>query len=111
MTYKKNKPIPPVARRIIRRIVDEYDPIKVILYGSYARGEQHADSDLDLLIIKETSKRPIERWMEVKRMVRDRNGSISVSPLVYTPKEFQECLDMKDYFIHDILDTGQVLHG
>lgn len=40
---------------IVRRLVAEYQPEKIILFGSYAYGQPHADSDLDMLIIKETS--------------------------------------------------------
>ena len=39
---------------IVRQVVDAYRPEKIILFGSYAYGQPNADSDLDLLIIKET---------------------------------------------------------
>ena len=69
-----------VTRDILSKIVAEYAPQKVILFGSYAYGEPDEDSDIDLLIIKDTDKRPIERWIEVKRLLRDRNRTLSAAP-------------------------------
>jgi uncharacterized protein len=40
---------------IVRRIVASGDPISIVLFGSHARGEAHAGSDLDLLIIEESN--------------------------------------------------------
>ena len=96
---------------ILRKIVAGYSPQKVILFGSYAYGQPDENSDIDLLIIKETRKRPIERWMEVKRLVRDRNRTVSISPLVYTPRELEERLAIKDFFIQEVLEKGKVLYG
>jgi len=96
---------------IVQRIVAGYAPQKVILFGSYAYGEPDEDSDIDLLIIKDTDKRPIERWMEVKRLLRDRSSRVSVSPLVYTRREFEYRLAIKDFFIQEVLEKGEVLYG
>ena len=100
-----------VIQDILEKLVASYAPQKVILFGSYAYGEPDEDSDIDLLIVKDTDKRPIERWMEVKRLLRDRNRRISVSPLVYTPKELEERLAIKDFFIQEVLEKGKVLYG
>jgi len=96
---------------ILRKIVAVYAPQKVILFGSYAYGKPNEDSDIDLLIIKDTDKRPIERWMEVKRLLRDRNRTVSVSPLVYTRQELEQRLAIQDYFIQEVLEKGEVLYG
>jgi len=96
---------------LVERIVAGYAPKKVILFGSYAYGEPNEYSDIDLLIIKDTDKRPIDRWMEVKRLLRDRNGRISVSPLVYTTHELDHRLAIKDFFIQEVLEKGEVLYG
>ncbi len=55
------------ARAIIesigQRLLAEYAPSKVILCGSYAHGRPDPDSDVDLLIIKETNQGFIDRWV------------------------------------------------
>ena len=96
---------------IVKKIVIEYSPQKVILFGSYAYGHPDEESDLDLLVIKDTDKRPIERWTDIKRILRDRNRTISVTPIVYTPKELQERLVLGDFFIQEVLEKGKVLYG
>ncbi|MFH0812255.1 MAG: nucleotidyltransferase domain-containing protein [Pseudomonadota bacterium] len=96
---------------ILQRIVAGYSPKKVILFGSFAYGDPDENSDIDLLIIKDTDKRPMERWMEVKRLVRDRNRTVSISPLVYTSHEIEERLTIKDFFLQEILEKGKVLYG
>lgn len=100
-----------IIEEILEKIITEYAPQKVILFGSYAYGHPDEESDFDLLIIKDTDKRPIERWMELKRLLRDRNRKTSVSPLVYTPRELEERLVLRDFFIQEVLEKGEVLYG
>lgn len=100
-----------IIRDILQKIVAGYSPQKVILFGSLAYGQLDENSDIDLLIIKDTDKRPIERWMEVKRLLRDRNRKVSISPLVYTSREIEDRLAIKDFFLQEVLEKGKVLYG
>jgi predicted nucleotidyltransferase len=107
--------IPKTARtdlaKIIRQVVDAYQPEKIILFGSYAYGQPTADSDLDLLIIKETSERFIDRWTTVRRIVSDPQRSTPFEPLVLTPEELAERLAMGDQFIREIVTKGEILYA
>jgi len=58
-----------VIQSILHKLIAEYAPHKVILFGSYAYGVPGRDSDIDLLIIKETSERFIDRWATVQRIL------------------------------------------
>ena len=100
-----------VILRMVEKLIEEYKPEKVILFGSYAYGEPTEDSDVDLLIIKNTDKRHIDRWIEVKKLLRDVTRDLPVSPLVYTEKELEERIAIKDFFIQEIFETGEVLYG
>lgn len=100
-----------IIAKIVEKIVEDYHPQKVILFGSYAYGEPTEDSDVDLLIIKDTDKRPIDRWVEVKRMLRGISHAVPVTPLVYTEKEIKERVAIKDFFLKEVLERGEVLHG
>jgi len=82
--------------RIVQRLVDAYEPEKIILFGSYAYGQPNADSDLDLLIIKKTSERFIDRWTTVRKIMSDPKRSIPFEPLVLTPQEVKERLAIGD---------------
>ena len=100
-----------IILKMADKILKEYQPKMIILFGSYAYGEPTEDSDVDLLIIKDTEKRPIDRWIEVKRLLRGITPTLPVSPLVYTSKEIEERTAIKDFFIEEILQKGEVLHG
>ncbi len=71
---------------IIHSIISNYAPQKIILFGSYARGEAHVGSDIDLMLVKETSKRFIDRIADVIRL---NNTFLPLEPLVYTPSELE----------------------
>lgn len=73
---------------ITRRLVEVDEPDRVILFGSQASGKQKAESDIDLLIVKETAKRPIDRRVEVERILADR--AVPIDVLVYTPQELRD---------------------
>ncbi|MFQ6031658.1 MAG: nucleotidyltransferase domain-containing protein [Candidatus Zixiibacteriota bacterium] len=107
----KDKKIEKIIGEIVERIRKEYQPEKIILFGSYAYGEPHEESDIDLFIIKDTDKRRIDRFVEVKKLVYGPNRKNSVSPLIYTNQELQERLKIKDFFVCEILEKGRVLYG
>lgn len=106
-----DKRVKETINKMVEKIIKDYRPKKVILFGSYAYGEPAEDSDIDLLIIKNTDKRPIDRWVEVKRLLRDTTGKLPVAPLVYTEKEIEERVSIKDFFIEEILEKGEILYG
>lgn len=102
-------------RKLILEIVDrirrEYQPEKIILYGSYAYGKPTGDSDIDLFIVKDTDKRWVDRFVEVKRLVYRRGTRIPVSPIVYTPAEVRERVKFGDEFVEEVLTRGEVLYA
>lgn len=100
-----------VIQQILKKIVAEYAPQKVILFGSYAWGEPGPDSDIDLLIIKETSERFLDRWTTVQRILSGMHRSLPVEALVLTPHEIERRLAIGDQFIAEILEKGEVLYA
>ncbi len=97
--------------KIVGQLIEAYRPEKIILFGSYAYGEPDADSDLDLLIIKKTSERFIDRWVNVRRIVADPKRSIPFEPIVLTPDEVEERLAIGDQFIEEIVTKGEILYA
>ena len=96
---------------VVEKIKAAYKPEKIILFGSYAYGDPHRDSDIDLLIIKETDERPIDRRMIVRRIVADPERRVPLGILVLTPGEVQNRLNIGDQFISEILDKGEILYA
>jgi predicted nucleotidyltransferase len=107
----KDKKIRKLISEIVEKIKNEYQPEKIILFGSYAYGTPTEDSDIDLFIIKETEKRRIDRFVEVSPLVENADYHIPICPLVYTPKEVTERLAMGDQFIEEVLAKGEVLYA
>jgi predicted nucleotidyltransferase len=97
-------------RDLVARLAAGYSPQRVILFGSRASGNAGPDSDLDLLVIKDTSDRPIDRWVEVRRILSDPKRSIPVDTLVLTPTEVADRVAMGDQFVAGILESGVVLY-
>jgi len=110
----KQRRIPEATRaeldKIVKQVVADYQPEKIILFGSYAYGKPSADSDLDLLIIKKTAERFIDRWTNVRKIVSDPERSIPFEPLILTPRELEERLARGDQFMEEIMTKGVVLY-
>jgi predicted nucleotidyltransferase len=71
-------------RRIVEQVVQGYRPQRVILFGSYAYGAPGRDSDIDLLIIRETDENPWQRRVRVRRLAADPDRRIPSRPFVLT---------------------------
>lgn len=93
-------------RAIGERLKKEYRAEKVILFGSYARGETTEDSDVDILVIAPTTERFFQRMATVKRLIRDLRNGLSVAPIVLTKQEIEKRIEIKDQFIEEILKEG-----
>jgi len=94
--------------RMTEILIREYQPEKLILFGSVAQGEFHEWSDLDLVVIKQTDKPLLERIEEVLRLVRPKVG---LDVLVYTPGELESLVDERRVFVLDeIIYKGAVAY-
>lgn len=109
-TVKANRQIGQLLREIVGKIKAGYPPEKIILYGSYAYGHPDDESDIDLLIVKETDASPFDRRVAVRRIV-DLRVPIAFAPIVVTPRELAERLEMGDSFFEEILRKGQVFYA
>jgi predicted nucleotidyltransferase len=85
----------------------QYEPEKAWLFGSFARGDYHAGSDVDLLIVKKTERPFLERSAEVLRLCA---CDLSLEPLVYTPDEVRDMMQRGNPFITQALEEGRVIY-
>jgi len=93
---------------LVVKNLKKYKPEKIILFGSWAWGKPKADSDVDLLIVKETKKSPYKRIPEARKYLRKIDFPFDV--LVFTSKEMKDRLQAKDFFISEIVNKGKVLY-
>jgi predicted nucleotidyltransferase len=87
--------------------LEEYDPQRVILFGSWARGDEDEYSDLDLVIIKETQERFLDRLEKVYELVKP---TFAMDVLVYTPQEFAEMQERENPFIEMVMKEGVTIY-
>ena len=85
------------------------DPEKIILFGSHAKGNATPESDIDLLIIRETKKKPAQRVGEALKLVW---GNVpQIEPCVLTPLEFQRAIEENRFFItQEVIPYGKVIY-
>jgi predicted nucleotidyltransferase len=92
--------------RFARRIAEKFDPEKIILFGSFAYGTPHEESDVDLLVVMDT-------YNEIRQSIRiilafDREFPLDL--IVRTPRRLRFWLGEGDCFLQEITTKGIVLY-
>ena len=94
-------------RRVCNQIVREFQPHRVILFGSYAYGRPTPDSDVDLLVVMPFQGRSTEQAVKISSRLDHR---FPIDVLVRTPEEVKQRLAWNDFFIREITEKGKVLY-
>ena len=97
-----------LLEQVTRTIVERFHPERIVLFGSHARGDAGSDSDLDLFIEMQTSRRPPERAIEVSAAFGLRPWPLDV--VVYTPEEVQRLRGVSGTLLSVIEKEGKVLY-
>jgi len=98
-------------RRQLKKIVkklEKYEPEKVILLGSFARNESDDFSDIDFVVIKDTTE---DFFARIRRVLNLLDLTKHIDVLVYTPTEFQTMRERGNVLIETIQEEGIVLYG
>lgn len=99
-----------VAPSTVDRVVNAllgYEPEQIIVFGSAARGDTDEYSDIDLIVIKETETRFVQRLVEVSSFLP---SDLLIDVFVYTPEEFQTMQESGNPFIEEAMTDGKVLY-
>jgi predicted nucleotidyltransferase len=94
-------------RELTERIVQEFSPERVVLFGSYASGNPRPDSDVDLLVILPFEGKSFRKSLEILNRV---NPGFPVDLLARRPDDTARRYREGDPLIREALDHGQVLH-
>lgn len=95
-------------KEITDKIVKEYKPEKIILFGSWAWGKPGPDSDVDLFVIKDTKQPTLKRIESLDRIFSRRESPLDF--LVYTPQQIKKRVVIGDFFVKKIINDGKVIY-
>jgi predicted nucleotidyltransferase len=95
-----------VIRRYARQVADRFQPDKIILFGSYAYGTPHADSDVDLLVIMPT-RNEIDQAFKIRCAVPAR---FPMDLIVLKPRHVKWRLEEGASFLTEIMTRGIILY-
>ena len=104
--YSKPQKRQAIIRQICRLIVQDFQPEKIILFGSQAYGKPTPDSDIDLLVVLPVVKDALEQSV---LMLKKLTLPISIDLMARTSGQIQQRLKMGDSFIKEIIEAYEVL--
>ena len=97
-----------VIEEMVRRIVDKFRPMKVILFGSYARAVADSDSDVDLLVVMPVAGSKRRLATEIDMALGDRQLPLDL--IVVTPEEFAAYKNVAGHILYPAVREGKVLY-
>lgn len=95
-------------RNIALLIASNINPDKIFLFGSYANGQANEDSDIDLLVVKNTQEPMHKRSIEIQKLLI--GSKIPVDILVYTNDEFEREKKLDNSFVNTAIHGAQLLY-
>lgn len=94
-------------KRCLRLLRKHYAPQRILLFGSLADERVDEWSDIDLVIIKQTKQKFLDRTREVMQLLQPKVG---MDILVYTPEEFAQLTQERAFARDEILGKGKVIY-
>ena len=95
-----------VIRRFARQVAARFQPEKIILFGSYAYGKPHADSDVDILVVM-AARNQLDQAVKIHQALLP---PFPLDLIVRTPRNLQWRLEEGDSFLREVVSKGQVLN-
>jgi predicted nucleotidyltransferase len=97
-----------IIKQMVQRIIEQFNPEKIILFGSYARGTAGPDSDVDLLVVMRVDGSKRRQRLEIRAVL---NGvGLAKEVVVVTPEEVEKYQDMVGTIIRPAFQEGKVLY-
>ena len=98
---------------MVERLVGEFNPLKIMLFGSRARGNANSSSDIDVLVVlpdfPASQKR--DKRVAVRRVLQDVfDVALDFDVMVSTPQEIERIGHVPGWLLHEALREGKVLH-
>lgn len=97
-----------IIGKMVRKIVKKFDPVQVILFGSYARGTAGPDSDVDLLVVMPVKGSRDEKCVEIRLALR--GMGLSKDIVLVTPDEVHKYRNIIGTIIYPAFREGKILY-
>ena len=98
-----------IIRQIVNRIVSQFHPERIILFGSHARGTAGPDSDLDILVVMPVTGSRRQTQLQIRNVLHDIRFPKDI--LVSDPKEFEWRKDIVGTIEWPATHEGKVLYA
>ena len=108
LTVSNNPQLSSTLRKMVKRLVERFDPEQIILFGSYARGDAHEDSDLDFLVIEPELQDKFSEMVRLRQVLRPLKVAADV--LVYSQAEINQQQGACSTAVYWALREGRVLY-
>lgn len=95
---------------IVKEVARDLGLRRVILFGSLARGTQSEHSDIDLIVVRETNERFVERPTEILMLLYGKLRGWAIDVLVYTPEEYDRMLAHGNFFLTRAVREGRIVY-
>lgn len=95
-----------VIRRFAREVAERFHPDKIILFGSYAYGTPHEDSDVDILVVM-PARNQLDQAFKIRWTIKP---PFPLNLIVRTPKSIQWRLSEGDLFHTEVVTKGKLLY-
>ena len=98
-----------IVQQVVARIVAEAQPSRVILFGSYGRGDADPGSDLDIMVIKPHVPNRYEEMIRLRKAVGTLCVGIGIDLLVYSEAEYERRSQVPDTVLYWARKQGRLL--
>jgi predicted nucleotidyltransferase len=109
VNVEKRKPIQKEIQKMVKIIVERFDPERIILFGSHARAEASLDSDVDLLVVMKVEGSKREKQLELRTALHDIHVSKDI--IISLPEEFEWRKEIVGTIERPAFREGRVLYA
>lgn len=103
-----DKRVEEILRTFLERLLGNYDPQRILLFGSHATGHAKPDSDLDLMIVMSVEGSTREKANEIDLLMSDR--TVPMDFVVITPEQYEKQKKVIGTIVYQAEREGQVLY-
>ena len=105
----KQKSTKNMLAKMVKRLVERFDPDSIILFGSHARGTAQPESDIDLLVILSFTGSPRAKRLEMRLALHE--FPVATDIIVATPDDVERWRDVVGTIIRPALTEGKILYA